>query len=382
MSRVFIQVKCKYPHGEALANYIQNLAKAVLCAGYEVIIATDINEEYDFSTIERLNIPITVIPVVPSEDEAVYQTQKATGFCEERLGLLREYEITSEDRVLVFWLKSEYFLNELFRFEKQAGFKTICGMLELFDKEDYPTIEKYKEAVHIEGNVYLNADAILSISEYIDHYYMGRGMATYRFPPMIDSKEHSLKPKTTEKYKFIIPSAKDSLQFMLKAFAGLEEAEIDRIELHLCGISKEAIKGYLTTSEYERMSGVIILHDWMRYDALLALYQQMNFMVIARNICQRTLANFPSKVPEGMIYGVVPVVSDVGDYTKYYLKNGYDSLFIDGDSVQEIKKAVRRAISLDAEDYLRYSDNARKTAEERFDYRVWVPQVEKMLKDV
>ena len=83
-----------------------------------------------------------------------------------------------------------------------------------------------------------------------------------------------------------------------------------------------------------------------------------------------------------MIYGVVPVVSDVGDYTKYYLKNGYDSIFIDGDSIQEIKKAVHRAISLEAEDYLRYSDNARKTAEERFDYRVWVPQVKKMLKNV
>lgn len=382
MNRVFIQVKCKYPHGEALANYVQNLAKAVLCAGYEVIIATDINEEYDFSTITHLNVPIRVIPVVPSEDEVEYQMQKATGFCKERLGLLKEYGITSEDRVLVFWLKSEYFLNKLFQFERQAGFKTICGMLELFDKEDYSTIEKYEEAVHIEGNVYLNADAILSISEYIDRYYMDRGKVTYRFPPMIDSKEHFQKPKTTEKYKFIIPSAKDSLQFMLKAFVCLEEDEIDRIELHLCGMSEEVLKGFLTTSEYERMSGVIFLHDWMRYDALLALYQQMNFMVVARNRCQRTLANFPSKVPEGMIYGVVPVVSDVGDYTKYYLKNGYDSIFIDGDSIQEIKKAVHRAISLEAEDYLRYSDNARKTAEERFDYRVWVPQVKKMLKNV
>ena len=54
------------------------------------------------------------IPVVPSEDEVEYQMQKATGFCKERLGLLKEYGITSEDRVLVFWLKSEYFLNKLF----------------------------------------------------------------------------------------------------------------------------------------------------------------------------------------------------------------------------------------------------------------------------
>lgn len=382
MSRVFIQVKCKYPHGEALANYIQNLAKAVLCAGYEVIIATDINEEYDLSTIARMNIPITVVPIVPDKDEAQCRKQKATGFCEERIGLLKEYGITEKDRVLVFWLKSEYFLNELFRFGKQIGFKTVCGMLELFGPEDYPTLEKYEEAEHIEGNVYLKADAILSISEYIENYYRDRGMAAWRFPPMIDSREHLAEPKTADKYKFIIPSAKDSLQLMLKAFAGLKEAEIDRLELHLCGIGRDALERLLTAEEYKRLERAVFVHDWMRYDALLSLYRQMHFMVVARRKCQRTLANFPSKVPEGMIYGVVPVVSDVGDYTKYYLKDRYDSLFIDGDSAEEIRKALRRAVSLETEEYHRYSENARKTAEERFDYQVWVPQIKKMLKEI
>ncbi len=382
MSRVFIQVKCKYPHGEALANYIQNLAKAISYAGYEVIVATDINEEFDLATIARMNRPITVVPIVPSKDEAQCQKQKATGFCEERIGLLKEYGITEKDRVLVFWLKSEYFLNELFRFGKQIGFKIICGMLELFGPEDYPTLDKFKETEHIEGNVYLKADAILSISEYIDDYYRDRGMAAWRFPPMIDSAEHFTEPKTTDKYKFIIPSTKDSLQSMLKAFAGLKESELDRLELHLCGIDRDALDRFLTASEYARLERAVFLHDWMRYDALLSLYRQMNFMVIARKKCRRTLANFPSKVPEGMIYGVVPVVSDVGDYTKYYLEDEYDSLFIDGDSVEEIRKVLHRAVSLETEEYHRYSGNARKTAEKRFDYHVWVPQMKKMLEEI
>lgn len=382
MNRVFIQVYCKYSHGEASSNYIQNLAKAILGAGYEVILATDINEDYELSTIISSNKPITVIPVVPSKDRVKSQLQKEKGFYDERVRILKDYNLSKDDRVIMLWLKSEYFLNRLFELERTVGFKSICGVLELFAEEDYPTKERFIQDTYIVREVYLQADAILSISEYIDQYYIDRGKNVYRFPPMIDSAEYPIKVKHMDKYRFIIPSSKDSLKAMIMAFIGLDQNEIENIELHLCGIDKDALKEQFSGSEWEQIVRFSIIHDWLKYEELIELYQHMHFMVIARNMCQRTLANFPSKVPEAMNLGVLPIVSDVGDYTKYYLKNGYDSIFIEGDSVEEIKKSIRKAILLSREEYEMYSKNARKTAKERFDYHVWISRVREMLENV
>lgn len=382
MSRVFIQVYCEYPHGGALSNFIQNLSKAILNAGYEVILLTDINKEYALADIITASSPVTVIPVVASKNEEEYRRQKQTGFCDERLGILKKYKITKEDLVMIFWLKSEYFLERLFELEKEIGFKSICGVLEFYDVEDYKTEEKYRKDVYIEREVYLCADAILSVSEYVDQYYMKKGLSVYRFPPMIDSGEYPVTYKPMDKYKFIIPSQKDSLKAMLTAFITLDDIERNNIELHLCGVNAEAVKAMLTETEWEKLMHFSVIHSWLKYDELIELYQQMHFMVVARNKCQRTLANFPSKVPEAMTYGVVPIASDVGDYTKYYLRNEFDSIFVEGDSSEKIREALIKAISLSDGEYKVYMENAKKTARGKFDYHMWVPKVREMLKNV
>ncbi len=379
MKRVFIQACVRYPHGGALSNYIQSLAKAISYAGYEVILAVNINKEYDIKTVISSSKPIIIIPVMPNEDASIWKEQRRTGYSAERLGILEKYNINKDDCVIILDLWSEYFLERLFKLGKEIGFKTICGVFELFEAKDYETIERYKEFVHVYEELYLQSDAILSISEYVDNYYINRNMQVYRLPPMIDCTEYTAEIKGMDKYRFIIPSHKDSLKSMLMAFAGLKAEERDGIELHLCGIKKEKLMDIMDQALWTCLESCTIVHDWMRYEELVALYQQMHFLVIARDVCQRTLANFPSKVPECMSLGMVPIVSDVGDYTKYYLRDGIDSIFIQGDSVEEIRKSVRKAMALSKIEFKRYSENAIHCAETKFDYRVWIDKVHEML---
>lgn len=382
MKRVFIQARCKYPHGGALANYIQNLAKAISNAGYEVILAVDINLDYDSSEVIRLNRPITIIPVMPSEDPVIRQRQRESGYCDERLGILKNYHIDEHDRVIVLGLRNEYFLKQLFAYGKMVGFKTICAVLELFAPEDFNTREEYERFIYAIGEVCTQSDAILSISEYIDNYFIGKGVRVFRLPPMVDSTEHGVKLKEMDKFRVIIPSQKDSFISMLRAFEELTDAEIERLEIHLCGIKDAFWEEVMKTSAWNRIKKYTVVHPWMKYEELNELYQRMHFLLIARNECQRTKANFPSKVPEAMALGVVPIVSVVGDYTKYYLRNEIDSIFIEGDSVGEIKKALRKAIHMSLKEYENYSRNAYETAKERFDYHSWALQINGMMEGV
>lgn len=84
----------------------------------------------------------------------------------------------------------------------------------------------------------------------------------------------------------------------------------EKLDFPLSDIAQEK-RIYVMGAEWEYLKSHTIIHDWLGHGELIALYQKMHFLVIARNVCQRTLANFPSKVPEVMSLGIVPVVSDV-----------------------------------------------------------------------
>lgn len=380
--RIFIQSYCKYPHGGALANYVENLSKAFSYAGYPIVMITDLNEEYSVAEKKHYEMFDAVYIIKPSDDLEVRAQQIEQGFTIERLGAMKQEAITKNDIVVVLGIRSEHMLNELFGYQEVIGFKLICGVLELFTINDYKNQKAFYRFNHVINNLYVRGNAIISISDFIDEHFNKQGVRTYKFPPMIDFNSCRRVSKNVNKRKFIIPTGKDSFGNMLKAFTELTEQELIHSEIHLCSVKECEVHEILGESAWLKLKDYMIIHDWMRYEALEELYAEMHFLLIAREECQRTLANFPSKVPETMAYGIVPVVSEVGDYTKYYLEDGKNSIFINGDSIEEIVKSIRRAISMSEEEYKQYSDAAIECAKDRFDYRNWKMEIRNMIEKV
>ena len=126
-------------------------------------------------------------------------------------------------------------------------------------------------------------------------------------------------------------------------------------------------------------AGKIVIHEWMPYEELIDLYRRAHFMILARDISRMTLANFPSKIPETLSYGIIPICSRVGDYTKLYLMDGVNSLIMDGCDVQTILHGIRRALAMSDQDIINYSNKCRITAETKFDYKQWVKPLDKFL---
>ena len=72
-----------------------------------------------------------------------------------------------------------------------------------------------------------------------------------------------------------------------------------------------------------------------------------------------------------LVYGVIPVCSDVGDYTKLYLENDVNAIIFEGAAPEECSQAYRRAINIDKEKKSLMKINARHTAETKLDYHAW-----------
>jgi glycosyltransferase involved in cell wall biosynthesis len=97
----------------------------------------------------------------------------------------------------------------------------------------------------------------------------------------------------------------------------------------------------------------------------------VDFLLIARENKRSTNANFPSKIPESMCYGVIPIVSKVGDYSNYYLTDGKDSIMFNDCTADDCAKAISKAINLTFEERTKMSANSRKCAIEKFYYKNW-----------
>lgn len=381
--KVFIHSSGAFPHGGAQANYVQYLGLICKEAGYTPVMIVRPNVEYINMCSATSYMGMKVIPIVASKKEEIHVLQREDGFSKERIHAMVEAGITSGDIVITFHLGyNRKFHCNIQEFCRKVGAKSIVGVLEYFGAEDFTLVEQYENFRITADEIYLKYDGILVVSEKVAKFYKRIGKKTFCFPPFMDCGQCEVTDKKNDRYHFLISSEKDSIKSMLMAFVGLEDDELNKIQVHLCGIKENYIKEILESSDWERIAKWIMIHPWMRYDELTRLYGQMHFLLIARKKCQRTLSNFPSKVPETMAFKVVPVVSDVGDYTNNYLTDGKDSIFIVGDSVEEIRKAVRKTIAMTVQEYACYSQNAFQTAKKRFDYHVWIPEIKRMLESV
>ena len=380
MKRVFILGWFSYPRGNATANYVQYLAKALQEEGFCVTVMSALNSEFKLSDGDIIGgIKVRNIRW-ESKSSHIRRLLNGRLFPIVLAGKIAKLRLTSDDILIVQTTLPA--IKTLFQLKKKYKFKTVGYPLEWFGIEQYKTsMEAEKGECQFRINV--KHDLLFPISYQIRDQFPETPALV--LPIMADVNEFPLVPKKMNIYRFIFPAngmMKDALPEMLHGLALLTPKELSRLEFHFTGVKENQIKSILNSFEYEKIKNIIILHDWMEYENLISLYQNMHFLLLARDTNQMTLSNFPSKVPEVMTYGVVPVVSRVGDYTKYYLKDGVNSVVFEGCDANSCAKAIRRAISFSKEEYMEISAKARECAERQFDYHNWTKKIKQAIESM
>ena len=175
---------------------------------------------------------------------------------------------------------------------------------------------------------------------------------------------------------------KDALENMVLAIGEVLRESKACVEFHFCGVKKHDILKILKIHEEDELDSRIVVHDWLDYQELIHLYQKMDFLLLARDINEMTKANFPSKVPEVMTYGVIPIASKVGDYTKYYLNDNINSILMQGCNKEVIVSAIERALELSDSDIMHMADACVSTVTNYFDYRNWTEKLKGFLEQI
>ena len=378
MSRIFLVGELRFPNGSASANYVEQLALAFAKNGMEVFVISTPNSNSCENQILKLeNKNVHFIPLVSNKNKFTRHVTLNYRFGHAIISTLKECNINHTD-FLITYNSNPFTLSQCLSYANLIGCK-ICGCIterlpKTFFNNGIKGFIEYKKYIYATERILPNFDLIFPISYYLDNFYKELGANTFRLPILADAESFDIDTilqKKEGKKKYIFPAngkIKDKLSDMINAF--LIACNHENAELHLTGISPDKVIS-LCPNVKENIDSNIFIHGWMSYSSLLELYDCMDFLLLARDIDQMTLANFPSKVPEVMCHGVIPIVSRVGDYTSYFLTDNFDSIVFDGCSCDTCVEAILRSIELSRTDMSIMARNAYVTVLEKLNLKTW-----------
>lgn len=379
--RVFIVSREKFPRGSAGANYIQYFAQALIEEGYKVIVIGE-NNTYEtecgkrYKSIEYATYKSYASHVAISSFD-LRQFKK----------ILSYYKANCDDYYIFYSLElagMKYCLKEL-------KAKRIFGIrVEDMQPKQYkfgifnPKYIKYRQSVNY---IWKYSLGDFAISERLYKQDVKHKCNSTILPIMADPYEydHDINHIKSKIVNFIYPGLKpnnqeDDLILTLNSIAHLDDETRKRVVIHITGKTNiESIKGKIKLETFNKIKDQLVVHGFMNYDDLILLYKQMDYLLLLRKKNKITKANFPSKIPELLSYGVIPVCSDVGDYTKKYLTNQC-AFIVAPECMSSSIEAIRQAIELPQDKYQQMRDAARKLAENKFYYKHYRKQIADFMK--
>lgn len=380
--RLFILTNDPVPYGTANANYIRNFAKAVASCDWNVIVIgmrLDDDKPDFYKLVNSNEDNIQYYNINDSKLGAKNYLRAYFKGMDRYTSVLKHFNAGDNDYIFVY-------TTELATGKAAISYKNIKDTHKSYCEVEWFQPFQYKHGMfsilfilwrygfYHRANKFNKA---IPISVNLEEYIKKKNCKTLVVPAMIDSSEGNLHIVHKDTVDFIYPgsaSDKDSFSCMINAFLLLSDEEKLKVRFHLTGnMSKEKLKKIIGESvPIEKLKEILKFHGWIEYDELMELYKQSDYLLLARKKNIVTISNFPSKVPEMMNFGIVPVCSKVGDYTEKYLSDGIDSIQFYEDNVDSCVLAIKKAIKIkEANKLERMKRNARETAINKFDYKVW-----------
>lgn len=380
MGRIIICADSKFPHGDAGANRVLYVAKALKHAGRTVNMVSFGNPSNTETDFVYEGIECHLVPLNAQGYFSKIKKKAIPGLM--ITSILKKIKVDREDLIYLYGTNS-LFIGPIFNYCKKLGCKVFIDVVEWrqpfqyqYKKLDPRYISTNRTFVKIAPKV----KNVIAISENLSRHYKSQNCNVEVFPVFIDSEKQTVVIDEDKAGIDLIypglPYYKDDIETMLYGLAALDENQLAQVRFHMTGISKEDLSDFLgkKAEVIDRLGDHIIFHGWLEYDELLMLYEKIDFLYMSRpdNIVSRS--NFPSKIPELMCWGIATIGNKTGDYY-HYLTDGKDSIIFEKNTVEDCKNAIARVIDLPREEIVKMRFAARETVVNKFDYKKWADRV-------
>lgn len=379
--KIFIVTKNKYPDHSALATRITLVAKLLSECGHEVRV---------FGRGMMTEGVCESIPFV-----------SLRGKGKNRFSLLFHYlfwfnkqflRIVKEEKPDAVWFYSIPcgLAKKLIKKKNKGEFRLINDSLEWYSKEEFnplkPEIFEYYSHERLMKKLLPGSSEIVAISKFLLEYFRDKGNSCMYLPAICDTSVVT-SDKSPNFQRITVayagsPVRKDLFEPIVKAIAELPEEQKKRFQLHIVGSTAATIATNANVSEafIAALGDCIRFIPRMPHSEVLKYLEKVDFTILIRPAEMRyAKAGFPTKVPESLSTGT-PVICNFSSDLSSFLRDGFDSIIAVDDSTESVKNAFERVLSLSPEQRCEMYKNARKTAVEKFDYRLYIQPINLFIK--
>ena len=139
---------------------------------------------------------------------------------------------------------------------------------------------------------------------------------------------------------------------MFQAILQLNSNERSRLKLNFTGVKKNEIMRYCEINDinFDNVKDNLYFYPWLTQSELHSVYVGSHFQFFLRKNNPSNVSNYPMKLIEMLSFGIVPILSDVGDYGELFRKVEYE-LVVAHDNLPKAKEALQFALALTEPDY-------------------------------
>lgn len=373
MKKAVIITENKYPCGDAGAVRQHAFAKMFEGLGYEVVVlgyGTPTNGKLlEFDGVKYVSFR-------PDSDNILIRSisRALIGF-----RVLRFLKKNCSDASVIMVVDTlPYAFKLIKKFSDKRGIPLIHDSVEWYSPEEYSNGEKniqfrLKEKTNL--SIIGKGWKVVAISRYLYNHFSERADRVIRIPVIMDIQKMPFSESNENKRsRFVyagIPGLKDHLREIVAGFCLLPEEQLAQLELHIIGVSGQQLVESCGVSPdaFEILGEALKVYGRVTRDEAVAQVMGADYTVLLRSAELRyAKAGFPTKIVESLACGTPPMCnlsSDLGEY----LVDGENSVIIEGEAPEDVCNAVMKALAYKKEKSCLMRNNARRTAEENFDYR-------------
>lgn len=380
MKRALILVSSYFPKGVAISSRMLNFCRLLRDSGYSVHVITGHAKDQEVIPGKTYILEGITYQVVSAEDGSSKESFFGTkGFVKECKRYLDENSVD-----FVFLTASTQIYRKLQRIISTHKVKYYVEQCEWMDVSTYKfgyIDPRFLMSELLCRKGYYHPDGIVSISRLLDKHYKDLGIRSIRIPTILDVKNtvYETHNRFDDRIHIVfagsLGGSKELMKPIIEALAEHDEFR-NKIIFDVYGpTEKQIVTNIGDNVELLNSAGnSIVIHGRIPQEQIPDVYSNSDYLIFVRPQRQSSNAGFPTKFAESMAVGTPVITNKTGDIG-LYLKNGENGFLLPDNNTEAVCECFERLLKISSEEYARMRRAARETAEENFDYRVYIEEV-------
>lgn len=381
MRKALILVNPYFPTGVAISSRMLNFGRLLRDAGWNVHVITGHHVD---SSIE-----IGKVYEIEGITYQVTSARKPSGvdtFIGDRafVKALKDYFAENKSDCVFMNATSEIFqtVASLCKKYNSKLYVEQCEWLDLSNYKFGKADVRYLNTKNLRAKGFPGATGVVSISRLLNDHYKAIGVKTVRIPTILDIQNTQFSASIDNKdgnkhivFAGSLGGSKELMKPIIEALA-LNEKYRKRITFDVYGPSREQIITNIGGSSdlLEKAGESVVIHGRIPQEKIPEVYAYSDYLIFVRPQRRSSDAGFPTKFAESMAVGTPVITNSTGD-VGLYLMDGENGYLLTDNTTEAVCECFEKIVNLDKDEYILMRNSARKTAEESFDYRVYIDEV-------